>query len=205
MSNMLRGSLTSTTDAKGVLGFKGERGYSNYEIYVKNGGTMTEQEWLDHFGVDLTDYIKTSEVNAIVGDLEDLETTDKTDVVSAINELNTNINSLDDRDNYSTTEQVIGTWIDGKPIYIKVIQCGALPNNANKDVTHNIQNLGTTIKCNGMAIRTSDSRALTIPDSTPNAEIVCGVTNTNVYITTNNDRSTFDDSFLVLEYTKTTD
>ena len=67
MSNMLRGSLTSTTDAKGVLGFKGERGYSNYEIYVKNGGTMTEQEWLDHFGVDLTDYIKTSEVNAIVG------------------------------------------------------------------------------------------------------------------------------------------
>ena len=205
MSNMLRGSLTSTTDAKGVLGFKGERGYSNYEIYVKNGGTMTEQEWLDHFGVDLTDYIKTSEVNAIVGDLEELETTDKTDVVSAINELNTNINSLDDRDNYSTTEQVIGTWIDGKPIYIKVIQCGALPNNANKDVTHNIQNLGTTIKCNGMAIRTSDSRALTIPDSTPNAEIVCGVTNTNVYITTNNDRSTFDDSFLVLEYTKTTD
>lgn len=205
MSNMLRGSLTSNTSGKGTLGFKGERGYSNYEIYVKNGGTMTEQEWLDHFGVDLTDYIKTSEVNAIVGDLEELETTDKTDVVSAINELNTNINSLDDRDNYSTTEQVIGTWIDGKPIYRKVIECGALPDTSNKDVAHNIQNFGETISCRGMAVRTSDERALTIPDSTPSAEIVCGATNTNVYITTHNDRSSFDDSFLILEYTKTTD
>lgn len=64
--NMLRGSLTSNTSSKGTLGFKGERGYSNYEIYVKNGGTMTEQEWLDHFGVDLTDYIKTSEVVDLV-------------------------------------------------------------------------------------------------------------------------------------------
>lgn len=203
--NMLRGSLTSNTSGKGTLGFKGERGYSNYEIYVKNGGTMTEQEWLDHFGVDLTDYIKTSEVNALVGDLEELETTDKTDVVSAINELNTNINSLDERDNYSTTEQVIGTWIDGKPIYRKVIECGALPDTSNKDVAHNIQNFGETISCRGMAVRTSDSRALTIPDSTPSAEIVCGATDTNVYITTHNDRSSFDDSFLILEYTKTTD
>ena len=108
-------------------------------------------------------------------------------------------------DKYSTTEQVIGAWIDNKPIYRKVIECGALPNASNKDVAHNIQNLGITIKCNGMAIRTSDNRALTIPDSTPSAEIVCGVTNTNVYITTNNDRSSFNNSFLILEYTKTTD
>lgn len=108
-------------------------------------------------------------------------------------------------DKYSTTEQVIGTWIDNKPIYRKVIECGSLPNASNKDVTHNIQNLGVTIKCNGMAVRTSDSRALTIPDSTPGAEIVCGVTNTNVYINTQNDRSSFNNSFLILEYTKTTD
>ena len=62
MENMLRGSLTSTTDAKGVLGFKGETGMSAYELAVKNGYQGTEQEWIDHFGLDLTDYIKTSEV-----------------------------------------------------------------------------------------------------------------------------------------------
>lgn len=206
--NMLRGSLTSTTSGKGALGFKGERGYSNYELYVNSGGTMTEQEWLDHFGVDLTGYCKTSEmtsyVNTTTGDLEELETTDKTDLVSAINELNTNFNSLDDRDNYSTTEQVVGTWF-GKPKYRKVIECGALPNNANKDIAHNIQNLDITTDCRGMAVRTSDKRTLTIPDSTPSAEIGCGATNENVYITTHNDRSSFDYSFLIIEYTKTTD
>lgn len=60
--NILRGSLTSTQTSKGALGFKGERGYSNYEIYVKNGGTLTEEQWLEHFGVDLTGYVKTTEL-----------------------------------------------------------------------------------------------------------------------------------------------
>lgn len=113
-------------------------------------------------------------------------------------------NGINNSTTYSTTEKVVGTW-NSKPLYRKVIECGALPNNANKDVVHNIQNLGVTIKCNGMAVRTSDSRALTIPDSTPGAEISCGVTNTNVYIITHNDRSSFNNSFLILEYTKTTD
>ena len=60
--NMLRGSLVSSNEAKGGLGFKGERGYSAYEIAVQNGYEGTEQEWIDHFGLDLTDYIKTTDV-----------------------------------------------------------------------------------------------------------------------------------------------
>lgn len=28
---------------------KGERGYSAYDLYVQNGGTLTEEEWLDEF------------------------------------------------------------------------------------------------------------------------------------------------------------
>ena len=28
---------------------KGERGYSAYDIYVQNGGTLAEEEWLDAF------------------------------------------------------------------------------------------------------------------------------------------------------------
>jgi len=31
-------------------------------------------------------------------------------------------------DIYTTTERRIGTWIDGKPLYSKVINFGALPN-----------------------------------------------------------------------------
>jgi hypothetical protein len=93
--NMLRGSLVTSNEAKGGIAYKGERGYSNYEIYVKNGGTMTEEEWLEHFGVDLTGYAKTSEVIEYVGDLENLETIDKTDIVSAINEHQSSIDELD--------------------------------------------------------------------------------------------------------------
>ena len=119
--NILRGSLTSTQTSKGALGFKGERGYSNYEIYVKNGGTMTEQEWLDHFGVDLTGYAKTSEVNAIVGDLEGLETTDKTDVVSAINEINADINFSNFKEyDLNSSDFIKGTNIHIEPFTMYV-------------------------------------------------------------------------------------
>lgn len=60
--NTLRGTLTNTQEGRGAVGFKGETGMSAYELAVKNGYQGTEQEWIDHFGLDLTDYIKTSEV-----------------------------------------------------------------------------------------------------------------------------------------------
>lgn len=47
---------------EGELGYKGERGYSAYEIAVKNGYEGTEQDWIDHFGLDLTDYIKDTDI-----------------------------------------------------------------------------------------------------------------------------------------------
>ena len=146
----------------------------------------------------MEDGLKISELNqaTIIGD---------EDLIPIVQDGETKSITYKDFNKYSTTEQIIGAWIDNKPLYRKVIECGALPNNANKDVVHNIQNLGITTKCIGMAVRTSDSRALTIPDSTSGAEIGCGVTNTNVYITTHNDRSSFNYSFLILEYTKTTD
>jgi len=37
--------------------------------------------------------------------------------------------------NYSTEEQRIGTWIDGKPIYQITVDCGALPNSTVKTIT----------------------------------------------------------------------
>ena len=115
---MLRGSLTSTTDAKGVLGFKGERGYSAYEIAVLHGYEGTEQDWIDHFGLDLSGYVQTSDVvdnltstetthplsanqgknlKDDIGDLTDLETVEKNDLVSAINENQGNIEALDEK------------------------------------------------------------------------------------------------------------
>ena len=211
MENMLRGSLTSTTDAKGVLGFKGERGYSNYEIYVKNGGTLTEEEWLEHFGVDLTGYAKTTEVSAMldneIGDLSELETENKDNTVDAINELKGNIDTLDERGIYSTTEKVVGVWIDGKPLYRKVINFGSLPNNSQKFVNHNISNLGYVSKLEGTAQRTSDGVRFTIPYAglTATNSISLNGNATSLYIATGSDRTSIDVCYITIEYTKTTD
>lgn len=60
--NELRGRLVNEYEAEGRLGFKGENGLSAYEIAVKNGYEGTEQQWIDHFGLDLSGYLKTTDV-----------------------------------------------------------------------------------------------------------------------------------------------
>ena len=208
--NMLRGSLVTSNEAKGGIAYKGERGYSNYEIYVKNGGTMTEQEWLEHFGVDLTGYAKTSEVIEYVGDLEDLETTDKTDIVSAINEHQSSIDALDELiytyNDYSGVEKKCGTWIDGKPIYRKVVAIGELPNNSNKQVAHNINNIKKILKCTGYAYAPTSGSFVNIPYSSISANSIDAVANTTyIVIYTHADQTAFSECYMTIEYTKTTD
>ena len=41
------------SEARGILGFKGERGYSAYEIAVQNGFIGTEQDWLAQLGTSI--------------------------------------------------------------------------------------------------------------------------------------------------------
>lgn len=48
-------------------------------------------------------------------------------------------------DLFDTTEKVVGKWTDGRPIYQKTVNFGALPNTTNKSVAHSISNLGTII------------------------------------------------------------
>lgn len=51
--------------------------------------------------------------------------------------------------NYSTEEQVGGTWIDGRNWYYKTIDCGVLSNKSTKSVPHLVSNLETIIKFEG--------------------------------------------------------
>lgn len=69
--------------------------------------------------------------DTLMGDLTNLTTTDKTSIVNAINELaNKNV--------YSTTEVVVGKWVDNKPIYRKVIATGTMSANAEKIISMDI-------------------------------------------------------------------
>ena len=49
---------------------------------------------------------------------------------------------------YSTEEQVIGTWVDGKPLYRKVIVANnySIPSKAEQTIPHGIENIENVIR-----------------------------------------------------------
>ena len=64
--------------------------------------------------------------------------------------------------NYSTSETIVGKWIDGKTLYRKVIDTGALPNATTKSVAHNISNVSRFVKLYGYAY-TSNGQTYPLP------------------------------------------
>lgn len=101
---------------------------------------------------------------------------------------------------YSTDEQIIGTWINGKPIYRKVIDFGPLPNATVKEVPHGISNIESIVTIRGIA------GFMPIPrihkESVLNVGIEAGPV--NVLILTNYNFSSTS-AYVIMEYTKTTD
>ena len=57
------------------------------------------------------------------------------------------VEKVNAQQNYSTGEQIIGTWIDGKPIYRKVF----IGNINFNELNFSLPNIDTIIKMNGWA------------------------------------------------------
>ena len=120
------------------------------------------------------------------------------------------IQDIKDAEVYSINEvNTNKIWIDGKPIYRKVVNIENLPNRAEKQVAHGIANIENIIKVYGFA----NDGTRTIPLPFISVEITTGSTSASVYILANNtnitlgayaDRSDFS-GYAILEYTKTTD
>lgn len=107
---------------------------------------------------------------------------------------------------YSTSEEVIGEWIDGKPLYRKTISTGTLPNGGGMNVPHNISNIDNVVRVYGYAYRSSDGVSLPLPHSAYDISCIsCYANKTNICIVTYTDRTAFTTSYVTLEYTKTTD
>ena len=110
--------------------------------------------------------------------------------------------------NYSTEETVIGTWIDGKPIYRKVVNYGNLNSvQGTKSVEHGISDIDTITNINGICYEVNF--AFNIPFA-PTVYMFAGITyairvdKTNIHIYVSDDRSV-DTAIVTIEYTKTTD
>lgn len=108
---------------------------------------------------------------------------------------------------YSTSEQDTGCkWIDGKKIYKKTVNFGALPNASAKSVVHNISNLDHFVRVEGIAW-TATKPAVSLPFASPNqlvGAISLLATSTGIDISTGNDRREFANCYVTLWYTKTT-
>lgn len=107
---------------------------------------------------------------------------------------------------YSTSEQDTGfTWIDGKHIYKKTVNFGALPNTSAKTVSTGITNLDYLIAFEGVA--TNGVTIFSIPSlRIGNAVLEIGIwfskVQAEVTIETGNNRSDFN-AYITLYYTKT--
>lgn len=114
-------------------------------------------------------------------------------------------NAVADVLSYSTTEQKTGgTWIDGKPIYRKVVYCGALPNNTVKTVAHNIANIKWVVKYNGMA--SDGNEWLQLPASYYSTSAIgLSADSTNISLRPYSNRTSYTTTLVTIEYTKTTD
>ena len=115
--------------------------------------------------------------------------------------------------NYSTEEQEIGTWVDGKPLYQRVVDCGYAPNVATENSKW--YNFGTGIEHSHLvfayAIDTVGWCTSLPYDTKANSCVIVncysgypGDTNGYIGLHTEKDRSMLR-IYAVVQYTKTTD
>ena len=106
---------------------------------------------------------------------------------------------------YSTTEQVVGTWIDGKPIYEKTVDLGYLANSGTVYVNHNISNIKAVVSLKGIA-QTGNGVNIPLPfvSTTSSNCVQLSSNTTQIFTITGSDRSGFY-AYAIIQYLKSTD
>ena len=104
--------------------------------------------------------------------------------------------------NYSTGEQVIGKWIDGKPLYRKTLSFTA-PNSGGENHAYNIENVDIIWVDSGSSyFQANNSYGATYPITDYDWHVY--VNKTNVRAEADSDRS-YGTMVVTILYTKTTD
>lgn len=145
---------------------------------------------------------------------EDLPSTETPLNAENLNQIQTNmenaINEVNNKFNYSTEEQIVGTWIDKKPIYRRVFTLGILGGEEiNKIFT--ISGDYALIINKIFYMSNTGTRNSTIPINTDTLSITCFAetqADGSILITANRKYSySWPDwtLYAILEYTKTTD
>ena len=160
----------------------------------------------------MTKYLRKISTPSKVGStkvIDSLNSTSKTDALSADagRELNEKIKNITSLKNYSTEEVIIGKWIDGRPIYRKVVNVGS--GSGNFTYPHGISNLDTVVNAYGNFLQGSTREPLpktTFANSSPGwSAHIDDFTNTTFSLHFGTGIGTATKICVVIEYTKTTD
>lgn len=108
--------------------------------------------------------------------------------------------------NYSTTEHIIGTWINDETLYEKTVYVGALTQDESwHNVPHNIANIDKIVSIDTLVLSTTDTIYWNVPIARIGQSygIMVGVSLTNIqYMNTWMDNSA--DCYVTIRYTKVT-
>lgn len=113
--------------------------------------------------------------------------------------------NLDGYDNYSTNEERVGTWIDGKPIYRKVINAGTV--SASNTNIGSISNIDTLVSIKGTAYSSQFTQRYGIPNVHSDISsfyINLLMAGDNVVIRFGSGTTSLEKVVAIIDYTKTT-
>ena len=99
-------------------------------------------------------------------------------------------------------EKAVGTiTINGTTYtrYVKIVDCGALPNATGKQVSHGITYTGVEA-IYGTAINTSNLTSIPLPYTSPSNAIGIYITSSIIQINTVSDLRTYNKSYVTIEY-----
>lgn len=152
-----------------------------------------------------------STINSKIGTITDLTTTDKSSLVGAINEVDGGVSELTTKTTnmgaYSSDEKLIGTWVDGKPLYRKVITSSSLNFGNWTQINVTNMNIYNVKKYQGIFHRSNqrvDEFAVGV--NTNEALLIMSTRSFGIELWCD---SVFSDGFqfadFIIEYTKSTD
>lgn len=189
--------------------------FSNNELQLKSGSTLigspvelnivgneVEISTTQPTDPDNKLWINPNEVSNLGTEVVNNVTGNETTKSPSVRAIKTYVDAVDAKNNYSTTEQVIGTW-KGSPLYRKIIETTSVAGSQEITLSNYITNLGTIVHIYGTTVASggnitpiiyyygsSDYSMVHYQSSNGALKIRCGNT------------AGFGDMRIVLEYTK---
>lgn len=115
-------------------------------------------------------------------------------------------NTFNKSDLYSTDETLIGRWIDGKPLYQKVVNCGPTPSRTC-NFPHGISNLETVVLLRGIGRINErwDFLPYPTPDSITYQVRLDILKSSNIRFSYGSGADLYQEVYVIIQYTKSTD